>query len=480
MMRRSRLVLLVSGSAMLSLLGAVTAGGAVAGSQARVSVVDVSQSTPAGDVTSQNETPIAVNPANPDNMITGDNDWNYNDGCGVNTTFDGGKTWSPTLPDGFLPGVTSFTNDPNVPGTGSYDAGGDPTIAFSPHGNVAYYVCQGFDFTPPYQMALLLNRSYDGGRTWQKTGLTQVSTGTGNSSSKGSNGQFADHENIHVDAATGWIYVTWAQFNGSGTHSPVNVAISRDGGNSFAVSQVTSGSVRNDQDQRIVTDPAGNAFLTFDNGIQGGKGTALYVSRLTRGSDVWSTPRQFARLNDPVCVFPPACFNISGGQFRAGGTYPVPAYDSANGRLYVAYADIKASGYGQIYVQSASGTDLTRWTAPTAVAQAPADQFEAELSTAPNGRLDLAYYDRGYSGNKLVDVTYATSSDLGQTWSTTRVTPNGFDPSTWGVPSGTSFRPFIGDYNGIASTATTARLTWTGVWAPQPFNLDIFYATVTP
>ena len=52
-----------------------------------VSVVNVSR-----DTTAQNETPLAVNPANPSNMITGNNDWNYNDGCGVNATYDGGKT----------------------------------------------------------------------------------------------------------------------------------------------------------------------------------------------------------------------------------------------------------------------------------------------------------------------------------------------------------------------------------------------------
>src|SRR6267154_4501453 len=70
------------------------------------------------DQTAQNETPLAVNPTNPDNLITGNNDWNYNDGCGVNASFDGGRTWTKTLPSGFLPGVTRFTNDPDVPGTG--------------------------------------------------------------------------------------------------------------------------------------------------------------------------------------------------------------------------------------------------------------------------------------------------------------------------------------------------------------------------
>jgi hypothetical protein len=52
--------------------------------------------------------------------------------------------------------------------------------------------------------------------------------------------------------------------------------------------------------------------------------------------------------------------------------------------------------------------------------------------------------------------------------------------SVWGVPSGSSFRPFIGDYNGIVSTADHAELTWTGFAPPQPYNLEVDFATATP
>jgi hypothetical protein len=455
----------------LAVFATVASSAAASGRITVTAPVDVSR-----DQLSQNETPLAINPANPANMITGANDWNYNDGCAVNATNDGGATWTPTLPNGFIPGVTIYTNDPNVPGTGSYDAGGDPVVAFSPDGKVAYFVCQAFDFTSPYDIALLLNRSTDGGFTWRQTGLTQISRFNGTGTTTGSNGKFPDHESIHVDPITGYVYVTWAEFSGN-THSPVYVAVSHDQGSTWTLDKVTSGNVRNNQDQRVVTDPSGNAYLVFDNGVQGGKGTVLYASKSTNGGASWSTPVQFAALTNPTCLFPPYCFNISGGQFRAGGAYPAPAWDAAHNRLDVLTSDIRGP-YAQMYLYSLKPDLSVDFS--TMVPGGFGDRFMGELSAAPNGRLDASFWDRGYSDNQLVDLTYATSSDGGKTWRQTRVTPTGYDPSQWGVPSGSAFRPFIGDYNGIASTNAIAAMTWTGVAPPQPLNLEIDFATATP
>src|SRR6478672_13265396 len=155
------------------------------------------------DTTAQNETPLAVNPLNPQNILTGNNDWNYNDGCGVNASFNGGKTWTKTLPSGFIPGITRFTNDPDVPGTGDGDFGGDPAAAFAPDGT-AYFACFSYDGT---NTMLLLSRSTDGGKTWlsgahalQSEPLSLVSAFNGQGISKGSNGQFPDHEAMSVGA----------------------------------------------------------------------------------------------------------------------------------------------------------------------------------------------------------------------------------------------------------------------------------------
>lgn len=439
------------------------------------------------DTTAQNETPVAVNPLDNQNFITGGNDWNYNDGCSVNATVDGGKTWTKTLPDGFIPGITKYTNDPGVAGTGNYDFGGDPTIAFGPDG-AAYYACFGYQASSPFGVVLLLNRSYDGGRTWLKGDaahpLTSVTSFQGNGKARGSNGQFGDHEAMTV-GSDGTIYLTWAQFHGGGSNSPVYVATSSNNGASFGPPvKVTSGTTRSDQDQRIVTNGDGSvAYLVFDNSIQGGKGTAMFVSRSADRGQTWSTPVQLGNFSNPVCLFPPYCFNIKGGQFRGPGTYPAPAFNNANNRLYVAYADI-IGGQAKIFITSASASNLAAWTTPEVVAPvASGDRFACEMSIAPNGRIDMSFFDRSYSGNSLVDVTYAGSSDFGATWQSTRVTRSGYDPSQYGVPFGSSVSPFIGDYNGIVSLPGSAAMTWTGpgkTYGTLPTNLEIYFGSVIP
>jgi hypothetical protein len=188
-------------------------------------------------------------------------------------------------------------------------------------------------------------------------------------------------------------------------------------------------------------------------------------------------------FSNPVCLFPPGCFNISGGAFRGPGSYPAPAYNVADNRIYVAYSDI-VNGLGRVLITSAAASDLTKWSAPVEVAPgAVGDRFAAELGTAPNGRIDVAFYDRSYTANRAVDLTYATSGDFGATWRSVRVSKSAFDPSAYGVPSGGGVSPFIGDYNGLVSLARTAGMTWTGVGATfgaLPTNLEIFFASVTP
>lgn len=454
-----------------------------------VSTVDVSR-----DTTAQNETPMAANPTDASNLLTAANDWNYNDGVAYNVSFDGGKTWSATLPNGFIPGLTRYTNDPSVPGTGPYDAAGDPYVAYGPDGT-AYLATQAFNFfTPPYQIALYVSRSTDGGLTWSAHPVQVSVWPNKNGKTKGSNGQFPDHESMTVDNNAGSpfygsVYVTWVQFNGN-SHSPVQVAYSRDGAVTFSAPvQLTKGPIRNNQDARIAIAPDGTLFLTFDNGIQGGKGTANYVSVSHDGGVTWSAPAQFSVYTNAVCIFPPYCFNLTGGAFRGPGSYPAPAFDPVRNRIAVAYSDIDTDGRAKAFLTSAPADQATNpaaWSVPSVIAAGAGDRFGVELSAAADGRLDVMFDDRSYSGNTLVDVTHASSTDGGATWSATRVSKSGFDPSQYGVPCGScagGIRPFLGDYNGIASVGDHAVMAWTGV-APKTGtandNLEIFFGSVTP
>ena len=470
------------------LTDATASGAATPASFARTSTTKPIVVKVSDDTTAQNETPLAVNPRNSLNLITGNNDWNYNDGCGVNASLDGGKTWTKTLPNGFLPGISRYTNDPSVAGTGAYDYGGDPAVGFSADGSTAYFACFGYQASPPYGVVLLFSRSYDGGQTWLAGGsaapLALVSNFQGNGKAKGSSGKFPDHESMHV-ANDGTIYVPWAQFTGSSGHSPIYVSTSHDGGASFSAPVlVTSGSVHSDQDARVVTDPAtGYAYLTFDNSIQGGTGTAMFVSVSKDHGASWSAPTKIGLFENPVCLYPPYCFNVSGTPFRGPGSYPVPAFDPTTKRLYVAYTDI-IGGRAQILLTSADVSNLAQWSAPQAVAPGAGDRINVEMSIEPgSGRIDLMANDRSWSGNALYDITYFGSTDSGRSWTVQRVTKSSWDPSQYGVPSGSGIRPFIGDYDGIVSTPASVGMTWTGPGRTSgalPTNLEVYYANVTP
>src|SRR5439155_1660861 len=85
----------------------------------------------------------------------------------------------------------------------------------------------------------------------------------------------------------------------------------------------------------------------------------------------------------------------------AGGCSRWPAFGPGRNRLDVAIPHIRAT-YAQIYLYSLR-PDLSL-AGQTTVPAGLGDRFENELSIDPNGRIGLSFYDRGYSGNRLVDL----------------------------------------------------------------------------
>src|SRR5206468_1796529 len=108
------------------------------------------------------EPSIAVNPANPKNVVTVYQEGRIADGGdatnGFATSVDGGKTWRT----GELPGLTSY------PGQGGmFERASDAVVAFGPN-NIVYANSLVFDFNKDFGLrsGIVVNVSKDGGLHW--------------------------------------------------------------------------------------------------------------------------------------------------------------------------------------------------------------------------------------------------------------------------------------------------------------------------
>jgi hypothetical protein len=446
---------------------------------ANAGTVSVTVTTPVNvthDLFADNEESLGMNGSG--TLLAGAwNDFDFNDGCGFSFSASGGRTWAPRT---FVPGFTKFTNDPNVPGTGSFGVAGDPSVAWNPRFGTFDVVCQAFDVTPPFPIQLLEttfnpakanpnageNQSY-GAAAW--THPVSVATGTSTGTLKGSNGQFPDHESIMVDTSTapghhfGRIYVTWAKFNGSG-RSPIQVAFSDDNGRHWTGPiTVSDKSHQFDQDARINIGPDGTVYDTWIDSPNEVSltGNQAMVADSANGGRTWSASTTVAPILGPT----PGLLPNSSYRVFADVT---SAVDQSTGQLVVAYTD-QRSGASNLWVTHATtGGSISSFTTPFRVKASQNEEFFPWMSSAPSGRVDLVYYDRSCDpANTLNCVTLSSSFNGGASWTNTPVTTTGFDgdmfqaclafvqPSNCGVF-------FLGDYIAVESTDGKAQMLYTG------------------
>jgi len=181
---------------------------------------NVSDPDLAGRGQAQNETAIAINPNDPNNMVASQNDYRRGDGnCYGAYTKDGGRTWTDTT----IP--TSFTRGTQFNAAREYwQAGGDTSVAWDTKGN-AYFSCQVFNrgagVTPnrDQSSAFYVFRSTgNGGASWNFPGrpVTEHNDVAGNGDT------LEDKQYMTVDNHAGSpfqdrVYVSWTEFAADGT-----------------------------------------------------------------------------------------------------------------------------------------------------------------------------------------------------------------------------------------------------------------------
>ncbi len=303
----------------------------------------------------QNETAIAVDPNNPSRIVAGANDyvtttWTCKIGAtpcsalgdGYSGTYfsnDGGATWCcASNLDGsslgtLIPGVERLVG-------GSYDAGGDPSVAFDSRGH-AYYSGLGFDRTAPPNTVAVNKGTFDshGNLSWGAPVFVNPTTAPSTLNDKpwvaadsNSSSPFRDR-----------VYVTWTRFlfdpvKGHYVQSPIAVAVSRDGGQTFSAPQLIVGNVLYSQGSRPVVGPDGTVYVFWDGATRLAALDSIWVVKSVDGGATWSKPVAVSELVD---IIPPA-----GTAFRVN-SYPAAAV-APNGDVYVTWSSLVTDTTGDL------------------------------------------------------------------------------------------------------------------------------------
>ncbi|MBR7838755.1 exo-alpha-sialidase [Actinospica durhamensis] len=436
-------------------------------------VVGVGSQT--GCYAAQNETTVAVNPENPENLVAGSNDYRVfssredrNDSSGwAYTSFDGGSTWKNVQ----LPALTYQTGATGA--LSDMDSAGDPVLAFGPH-NTVYYTNIAFSRSNAGS-AIVVSVSHDGGLSWGQPSIVQID-GVAADGTPTASDYFNDKNWIAVDPRTGQVYVTWTRFtyddSGNYIESPIYLKTSTDQGKSWSAARRVS---------PTTTDFAGGltAFAQGSNPQVAEDGT-LYVAyessvcatlACTGASDhdetVVATSRDHGKTWTNALVgqnydYP---YNadvqneaLTGENFRLN-SYPQLAVDPVTQHLYVVWSDDRNGQYdasgasvqtdGTAFIASSrNGTD---WSAVTA-AEPGGDVFFPAVA-AFGGKVAVTYYTRSYDPSGIdVDYAYTTIGRDGQASPQHRITTASENPDVQfvgvGAVTGQVLQgEFIGDYS---------------------------------
>jgi hypothetical protein len=413
-----------------------------------------------------NETAIAVNPTDTDNMIAGANDYQLSITPGghviattlsrATVTFDGGQTW------------TMYPIRVNS----SYASTGDPAIAFDAAGN-AYYATLGFRFAGAFNGVnpdVVVASSDDGGIHWSSKTIA-----------KGSGSFISVGDLLDKEYVTAWgdgnALVTFGDFRlgkgGATLSGSVYASVTHDAGATWSTPVKVSG----DALFAFVSQPVATAdgrifaayedFTHFDNGHD--DYTVVELDPDT-GQRI-SGPFVVAELIDGYTDYPIAegRQTYEDSMFRSWSAGNITADPTDGDHLAVVWSDMRNSDLpapedpyeadtnSDIVVAQSFDAGRT-WSDPVAL-EIVNDQFQPWGAYDSDGLLRIGYFDRSYrAANHKYGYTLATETSAGSLdFTTTRLSTQLSDPTKnnrWFAatedPAFPRATTFLGDYSGIA------------------------------
>ena len=134
------------------------------------------------------------------------------------------------------------------------------------------------------------------------------------------------------------------------------------------------------------------------------------IAKSTDGGNTWSQSFVAAPIPAPAQSLPNALYR--------GGTDVTSTIDLRTGKVVVVYNDNSSGALNVWATHTATAGDLSSFTPAQRVKPSGQTQFFPWLQSAPNGRVDLAYYDRSCDPNDVLNcVTLSSSAD---SWSHSR------------------------------------------------------------
>jgi hypothetical protein len=435
---------------------------------------------------------VAVNPANPNNMIGvyQQDRWDNGGAHGLvaAVTHDGGATWAHSWAHFSLCSGGTAANG------GDFDRATDPWVTFSPNGS-AYQISLSFnanDFTN----AVLVSKSTNGGLTWSEPATIIRDTSPFN---------FNDKESITADPTDSrFVYAVWDRSRHPGDPHSLSAfnAFSFRGDPYFA--RTTNGGASWEPARSMFTGgakPTGNANLwTIGHQIVvQPNGTLIDIFNLSEGSGRQPSPNHSnqavmrstdkgATWSEPIAIAPWIAVALddpdTGDFIRAGDFLPDIAVDPNTGALYAVWADGSQSAGAVADVVLSKSTDggLT-WSTPAKVSGTPAgvDSFSPSVDVSPSGTIAVTYFDLRNNTpdpNSLpTDYWIRFSTNGGSTWSAEQHVGGPFDMRT--APDAGGF--FTGDYLGLDHTGNTFRPFFVMANTGNTANrTDAFATTATP